>query len=132
MTLPAAAVVPLARLAAAALLVGSALAFRPLVPIAEAKPDPRLAGLDLRVRPGDVGPGAGPPLPDASALAPPPAAPFDTPEAVAEADRVPRAEIANRRRGGNGPPIGGDGGLLQELLENKTIPLFRVTVQPPF
>jgi hypothetical protein len=50
---------------------------------------------------------------------------------VAEIDQVRRTEIPDRRRAQSGLEFG-DSNLIQELLENKTIPLFRVTVEPPF
>ena len=42
--------------------------------------------------------------------------------------------MPNRRDPGSGPlgKIGGGEGMLQDLLENKTIPLFRVRMAPPF
>jgi hypothetical protein len=114
-----------------ALVLGAAMSLTlPSVP--QARQQRNLAGLDLKVRPGDVAAG---PAAAASVLGEPAArvaaSPFDTPEAVAEADRVPRAEIPNRRRGSDGNSFA-DSGVLQDLLENKTIPLFRVTVEPPF
>jgi hypothetical protein len=44
-----------------------------------------------------------------------------------EVDRVGRGEIPSRLSAGSS----GDGGVLEDLLEDKTIPLFRVRVKPP-
>ena len=107
------------------LALGQALA----LPLA-ARPQPKPVRMDLAVRPADV------------RLKPPvvvfePA--FEEPEVpgvgpanpVAEIDQVDRTEIPDRRRAKSGLEIG-DSDLLQELLEDKTIPIFRVTVEPPF
>lgn len=98
---------------------------------AQARSSRDVPGLDLRVRPGDVPPDpsdllAEEPMPDENA-----GGPFATPEAMAAADRVQRSEIPDRRRGLNALQAG-QGSFLSEFLENKTIPLFRVTVEPPF
>ena len=100
---------------------------------AVARSAPDLGQLDLTVRPADV---AAPPrsilaepLPP---LAHPPAGPMANP--VDEIDKVEPNPTPNR-----GPsllgPLGGlggeEGGVLQELLENKTIPLFRVRMKSP-
>lgn len=117
----------LARLAGAALLV-IPLVIEPAV----ARPQPKPARLDLSVRPGDVLPMPAASLPmldepkravEASMLAPT--------DPVGEIDQVRRTEIPDRRRAQSGLEFG-DSNLIQELLENKTIPLFRVTVEPPF
>ena len=49
-------------------------------------------------------------------------------------DQAQRAEPPKRRLPGSGPldSVTGNQGVLKDLLENKTIPLFRVTVEPPF
>ena len=47
---------------------------------------------------------------------------------VEEVDRVGRGEIPGRLSAGSS----GDGGVLEDLLEDNTIPLFRVRVKPPF
>ena len=88
-----------------------------------------MAGLDLRLRPGDV---VLPP--EAPAIEPAVPAPSaqSVPKVVGEVDRVTEPETPNRHAGTG--PLGelvGDG-LLKELLENKTIPLFRVRIEPPF
>ena len=46
---------------------------------------------------------------------------------VEEVDRVGRGEIPSRLSAGSG-----GGGVLEELLEDNTIPLFRVRMKPPF
>ena len=53
---------------------------------------------------------------------------------VGEVDRVTEPETPNRPAAGTGPlgELVGEDGLLKELLENKTIPLFRIRVEPPF
>ena len=90
-----------------------------------------MADLDLRLRPGDV---VLPP--EAPAIEPAVPAPSaqSVPEVVGEVDRVTEPETPNRQAAGTGPlgELVGEDGLLKELLENKTIPLFRVRVEPPF
>lgn len=97
-----------------------------------ARPAADLSELDLRLKPADVAP---PPAP----LQPreptdPPTRAQSLPEVVSEVDQVRQSPTPNRRAPGTGPldDLGGNDGLLQELLENKTIPLFRVRVAPPF
>ena len=97
---------------------------------AQARPNPTPVKYDLRVQPSDVQPDAGD-LPAEALGSDDPGGPFATPEAMAEADRLQRTEIPNRRRGSNAVQPG-EGNFLQDLLQNKTIPLFRVTVEPPF
>lgn len=88
--------------------------------------------LDLRLNPSDVRPTSVPQLP------PIPVAPDvqaqNVPEIVGEVDRPKQNVTPNRRDPGSGPlgKIGGGEGMLQDLLENKTIPLFRVRMAPPF
>lgn len=97
----------------------------------EARPQRELATVDLRVRPSDLKP------------APRPLVPYAAPELdeepalaladqVEATDRVRRSEIPDRRREQNLLGIGSEGSLIQELLENQTIPIFWVTVEPPF
>lgn len=93
----------------------------------------RLSGLDLRLGPKDVAPPAeATPLPSA----PEDADPQDQnlPEIVGEIDQVQRSSAPQKRMPGAGPleNLSGSQGMLKELLENKTIPLFRVSVPPPF
>jgi hypothetical protein len=92
-----------------------------------------LSGLDLEVRPGDVG--LPPYRPLAERLLPPEKRstpdPYRLPGLVDEPDRLQRTEIPNQRHGQGGSDTG-DGGILEELIENRTIPLFRVRMQPPF
>jgi hypothetical protein len=87
--------------------------------------------LDLRVQPGDVAPPPPPLLPDAPV--PPALGRQSVPEIVSEVDQVQRVETPQKREG-RGPlgSLSSDEGVLKELLENKTIPLFRVRVTPPF
>jgi hypothetical protein len=119
------AAAPVAAVLAAVLLAGTATP-------AVARQNFDMRDLDLDVRPGDVAAPKRPPF-----VAPAPAR--DTagsgtpvlPEVFEEVDRVERQDIPNGRRG---TPLGsqaGDG-FLEELIDGKTIPLFRVTVQPPF
>lgn len=96
----------------------------------QARPSPLPPNLDLRVQPGDVQPDTDD-LPIGVQGVNDVGGPFATPEAMAEADRMQRTEIPNRRRG-PGAVQPGEGNFLQDLLQNKTIPLFRVTVEPPF
>jgi hypothetical protein len=95
---------------------------------AAARPQPDLAELDLKVRPADVATPKRPNL--AEPLAPLPAPiPATTPsDVVEEVDRVGRGEIPSRLSAGSS----GEGGVLEDLLEDNTIPLFRVRMKPPF
>ena len=90
-----------------------------------------MAGLDLRLRPGDVV--LPPPEAPAIELAVPAPSAQSVSEVVSEVDRVTEPETPNRHTTDTGPlgELVGDG-LLKELLENKTIPLFRIRVEPPF
>jgi hypothetical protein len=100
---------------------------------ASARSVPDLERLDLTVRPTDV---AAPPR---SALDEPPPPFADNPteppaNPVEEIDKVERNLTPNRLPTTLGPlgGLGGEeGGVLQELLENKTIPLFRVRMKSP-
>jgi hypothetical protein len=102
----------------------TALLWAALAAPATARPQPPLADLDLKVRPGDVK------MPQSPALAEPlpatarPAAP----DLVEEVDRVERGDLPYRLSG----RAGDEGGILEDLLEDKTIPLFRVRMKPPF
>lgn len=99
---------------------------------AVARSAPDLERLDLTVRPSDV---AAPPRAVAIEPLPPIAAPPEPPsDPVGEIDKVGRTSIPRRGNSALGPlgSIGGEeGGMLQELLENKTIPLFRVRMKSP-
>ena len=100
---------------------------------ASARPAP-IDQLDLTVRPTDVAAAKNPlptlaPVTDASAGLDTVASPVD------EVDKVRPTVTPNRRTTTLGPlgTLGGEeGGVLQELLENKTIPLFRVRMESPF
>ena len=105
-----------------------ALSWTALAAAAGARPQqPDLAKLDLRVRSADV---AAPKRP-ASAEPPAPAPALTSAtrsDVVEEVDRAGRGEIPSRLSAGSS----GDGGVLEDLLEDNTIPLFRVRVKPPF
>ena len=95
---------------------------------AAARSQPDLAELHLRIRPADVAAPKRPKLAEPlEPLSAPPASAVP-PDVVEEVDRVGRGEIPSRLSAGSG----GDGGVLQELLEDNTIPLFRVRMKPPF
>ncbi len=99
---------------------------------ASARSAPKLSTLDLQLRPRDVAP---PELLESGiGDAPVSAGSQNLPEVVGEVDQVQRAEPPKRHLSGWGPldSVTGDQGVLKDLLENKTIPLFRVTVEPPF
>jgi hypothetical protein len=95
---------------------------------AAARPQPNLAELDLRVRPADVAAPKRPKLAEPLAPASPPPTSATPSDVVEEVDRVGRGEIPSRLSAGSS----GDGGVLEELLEDNTIPLFRVRMKPPF
>lgn len=103
-----------------------------VAPVAEARSAASQPSLDLRLQPSDVRPSPVPQLPEISAA--PDVRAQNVPEVVGEIDRVKPSVTPNRRDPGSGPlgNLGGDGSMLQELLENKTIPLFRVRMAPPF
>ncbi len=97
-----------------------------------ARSAPDLSEMDLRLSPSDVAAAHPPRLPGG------PVAPRmhgqSVPEIVGEIDQVQRPETPNRLEAGAGPlgSLSADEGMLKELLENKTIPLFRVRMAPPF
>ena len=99
---------------------------------AAATSKPNLAGLNLQLNPTDVAP-TPPPL-ITEARVPPKMHEQSTSEIVGDVDQVKQTETPNRRAPGSGPlgSLTADDGVLKELLENKTIPLFRVRVAPPF
>ena len=105
-----------------------ALSWAALPAPAAARPQPDLAELDLRVRPADVAAPKRPKLAEPLAPVSAPPASAMRPDVVEEVDRVGRGEIPSRLSGGSS----GDGGVLEELLEDNTIPLFRVRMKPPF
>jgi hypothetical protein len=116
-----AGLLPILTLTLSLILTGPALA----------RPKPALKDLDLDVRTGDVKVQPRPPL----AAPPPPVAapsgpPID-PNALAQTDQVERGEIPNRRRGATGIDSG-EGSVLEQLLEDHTIPLFRLKMDSPF
>jgi hypothetical protein len=118
---------PIAVALGAALLAGTAMP-------AAARQNFDMRDLDLDVRPGDFAAPKRPPFVTPAPAPAPDSAGSGTPvlpEVFDEVDRVERRDIPN---GPRGTPLGsqaGDG-FLEELIEGKTIPLFRVTVQPPF
>ena len=118
-------------LLAAALMCAAGLVLA-AAPVAQARSAASQPSLDLRLQPSDVRPSPVPQLPEISAA--PDVRAQNVPETVGEIDRVKPNVTPNRRDPGSGPlgNLGGDGSMLQELLENKTIPLFRVRVTPPF
>jgi len=99
---------------------------------ASARSATNLSTLDLQLQPRDVAP---PELLESGiGDAPVSAGSQNLPEVVREVDQAQRTEPPKRRLPGSGPldSVTGDQGVLKDLLENKTIPLFRVTVEPPF
>ena len=68
-----------------------------------------------------------PKLAEPLAPASPPPTSATRSDVVEEVDRVGRGEIPSRLSAGSG-----GGGVLEELLEDNTIPLFRVRMKPPF
>ena len=93
---------------------------------------PGLTGLNLQLKPSDVAapaPPAPPTLSEPEGDQPP-----AVPEVVGQIDQMPRTNVPQKRNPGTGPldTLSGSEGMLKELLENKTIPLFRITVPPPF
>ena len=91
---------------------------------------PRAGGLDLRLDSTDVAPAP-----------PPPFRSFTTGPAdeaangsVGALDQAPVNETPNRHKAGTGTleNLAGDDELLKQLLEDKTIPLFRIRMQSPF
>lgn len=89
-----------------------------------------LQSLDLRLNPADVRPAA--PAPYRSVAKAEPDAQPET-DSVAMLDQGPITRAPNRRKAGTSSldSLTGDEDLLKELLENKTIPLFRLTVEAP-
>jgi hypothetical protein len=125
--------IPFSRgLAAAAL----ALVLLPTAALAVVRPEPKPERVDLSVRPGDLKLAA-PAFPQPSPAVEPRArdeeltAGYTLSEQVEATDRVRRGEIPDRRRLQNDLAIGGEGGPLEQLLEDQTIMLFRVTVESP-
>lgn len=115
------------------LLVGVVLV-QALPAEAAKRPEAALEGMDLRIRPGDLRVPAVPLLLRPLATQASELLPFELelPSVVEATDQVERTSIPNRRRGDDGAPVSGEGGILEDLLENNTIPLFRLTVEPPF
>ena len=90
-----------------------------------------LSGLDLHLKPADVAPA--PPPRYRSVTAAPSDAELETND-IGTLDQAPQTEAPNRHKtnAGSLETIAGDEDLLRQLLENKTIPLFRIRVEPPF
>ena len=114
----------LRRVASAAVAVVSLLAAVPGHAV------PKAGGLDLRLESTDVAPAP-----------PPPFRSFTTGPAdeaangsVGAIDQAPVNETPNRRKAGTGTldNLAGDDELLKQLLEDKTIPLFRIRMESPF
>ena len=110
-------------------VIAALLAIATLCPPLAAAATARPPRLDLKVAPSDVAPAEPrPALPDE------PDAKGTQPDAITEIDRGRHGETRGRVTAKTGTLDGfalGDG-LLQDLLEDKTIPLFRVKVAPPF
>ena len=101
---------------------------------------PQRKALDLRLRASDVKPTPPRPVPEmASQEEPLPAwiafvFGTDRPElddSVEMQDRMARGPIPNQARESAGEDEIGTSNFLKDLLDNQTIPLFRVTVDPP-
>lgn len=90
-----------------------------------------LPGLDLRLKPGDVAP---PPPPPYRSVTGAPSTEELATDGVATLDQGPQTQTPNRRKAGTGSleTLAGNDELLKELLEDKTIPLFRFRVESPF
>ncbi|MGD9507320.1 MAG: hypothetical protein AB7I59_12250 [Geminicoccaceae bacterium] len=90
-----------------------------------------LSGLDLRLKPGDVAPS--PPAPYRAVTGAPTLAELAM-NLASTLDQGPQAQTPNRRKSGTGSldALAGDDEFLKQLLEDKTIPLFRIRVEPPF
>jgi hypothetical protein len=90
-----------------------------------------LSGLDLRLKPTDVAP---PPPPPYRSVTGAPSTEELATDAAGTLDQAPQTQTPNRRRAGSGSldTFAGDDELLKQLLEDKTIPLFRIRVEPPF
>lgn len=89
------------------------------------------APLDLKLRPGDVAPAAGHEA--VRSRQDVPAMGEDRRPwayAVESVDQVERQEIPNQPRLAEGELEVGGSDFLKDLLENRTIPLFRFTLQP--
>jgi hypothetical protein len=96
---------------------------------AEARPKPHLKELDLDARPGDVKLQKKPwrvRLRDEAGFAG--GLPID-PNALAQTDQMERSEIPKRR--GESGTSSGEGSVLEQLLEDHTIPLFRLRMDSP-
>jgi hypothetical protein len=87
--------------------------------------------MDLRLKPGDVAPA--PPPPYRSVTGAPPVEELAM-DVTGTRDQGPQVETPNRRKAGAGSldSLAGDDEFLKQLLEDKTIPLFRIRVEPPF
>ncbi|MEK0084067.1 hypothetical protein [Benzoatithermus flavus] len=119
-------------LPAAGLLLLTVVLTLALASPALARSKPHLKELDLDIRPGDVAlqPRAptAEPLTDAADIGQD--LPID-PNAVAQTDQIERTELPRQRRseGGDGS---GEGSVLEQILQDHTIPLFRVRMNSPF
>jgi hypothetical protein len=112
------------------LAVGVAVAVVSLLAAVPGHAVPKAGGLDLRLDSTDVAPAP-----------PPPFRSFTTGPAdesgngsVGAIDQAPVSETPNRHKAGTGTldNLAGDAELLKQLLEDKTIPLFRIRMQSPF
>jgi hypothetical protein len=97
-----------------------------------ARSGPNLSDLDLSLEPTDVAPPQSSPTAELGSIRGRSAQ--TTSEIVGEVDRAKSNPTPTRMAPDLGPlsSLAGDEGLLKELLEDKTIPLFRIRVEPPF
>ena len=111
-------------------VVGLTAGVLALVAAASAHAVPKAGGLDLQLNSADVTPAPAPPFRSITS------GPTDeTADAsVGAIDQAPVTASPNRRKPGTGSlnSLAGDDTLLKELLEDKTIPLFRVRMESPF
>ena len=110
--------------------VGAAVAVVSLLTAMPGHAVPKAGGLDLRLDSTDVAP-APPPLFRSFTTGP---ADDAANGSVGALDQAPVNETPNRHKAGTGTleNLAGDDELLKQLLQDKTIPLFRVRMQSPF
>lgn len=98
---------------------------------AQAKTAPKLSALDLQLKPADIAP---PPASTPKVVADDAGSAQTVTSVVRDVDQARERATPNRQAAGTGPlgKLTADDGFFKELLENKTIPLFRVRMAPPF
>jgi hypothetical protein len=98
---------------------------------AQAKTAPNLSALDLQLKPADVAP---PPPSTPEVIADDAGSAQTVTSVVRDVDQARERPTPNQQAASTGPlgKLTADDNLLKELLENKTIPLFRVRMAPPF